>query len=173
MNDQERAAYVLLLSRTRDEFLASVSGITEEQSRQKPAPDRWSIIECTEHVISAERGMLIMISQRCTPRTTPAPDREQDFLRHGADRTRKHVAPEQVRPTGRYATFAEAVEKFREHRANSIAFVSNCRNDLRAVEMEHPIGGKINAQECLAILAMHPARHAAQILEIRESLGIS
>ena len=172
MDDRSRGEYLLLLARTRDEFLSSLIGVTEEQSRQKPAADRWSILECTEHVVNAERGMLIMITQRCTPRTAPAPDREQELLRHAADRTRKHNAPEQVRPTGRYATLAEAVEKFAEHRARSIDYVSNCRDDLRAIEMQHPMGGKINAQECLAILAMHPSRHAAQIREIRESLGL-
>jgi hypothetical protein len=39
--------------------------------------------------------------------------------------------------------------------------------------MQHPIGGMVTAQECLAILAMHPARHAAQVREIRQSLGLS
>ena len=52
-------------------------------------------------------------------------------------------------------------------------FVSNCQSDLKAVEIQHPIGGLVNAQECLAILAMHPARHAAQIREIREVLAFS
>jgi len=174
MNEKDRAEYLALLARTSEDFLSSLAGITEAQSRQKPTPETWSILECTEHVVAAERGMLIMITQHCTPRTTPsAKDREQDFLRHGADRTRKHVAPESVRPTGRYATLAEAADKFREHRTRTMEFVTTCQDDLRAVEMQHPIGGMVTAQECLAILAMHPARHAAQIREIRQSLGLS
>jgi uncharacterized damage-inducible protein DinB len=174
MNDQDRAEYLSILARTRDDFLSSLSGITEEESRQKPAPDSWSILECTEHVVAAERGMFIGITQRCTPRTSPgAMNREQEFLRSVADRARKLVAPEFVRPTGRYATLAEAVEKFREHRRRTIEFVSTCRDDLHAVELQHPVAGMVTAQECLAILAMHPSRHAAQIREIRQSLGLS
>jgi DinB superfamily len=174
MNDQDRAEYLAVLARTRDEFLSSLSGITEEQSRQQPSAESWCILECTEHVVTAERGMYIGITQRCTPRTSSgAANREQEFLRLGADRSRKRAAPEFVRPTGRYASLAEAVEKFREQRGQVIEFVSNCCNDLHAVEMTHPIAGVITAQECLAILAMHPARHAAQIREIRQSLGIS
>ena len=174
MNDQTRAEYLSILARTRDDFLLSLAGITEEQSRQKPAPDSWSILECTEHVVAAERGMFIGITQRCTPRTSPgAMNREQEFLRSVADRARKLVAPEFVRPTGRYATLAEAVEKFREHRHRTIEFVSTCRDDLHAVELQHPVAGMVTAQECLAILAMHPSRHAAQIREIRQSLGLS
>jgi hypothetical protein len=174
MNDQDRAEYLAILVRTRDEFLSSLSGITEEQSRQKPGADSWCILECTEHVVAAEHGMYIGITKRCTPRASPgAANREQEFLRLGADRTRKRAAPEFVLPTGRYASLAEAVEKFREQRGQVIEFVSTCRDDLHAVEMPHPIAGLITAQECLAILDMHPARHAAQIREIRQSLGIS
>ena len=174
MDDQARAEYLAILARTRDEFLSSLSGVTEEQSRRKPAADSWCILECTEHVVTAEQGMYIAITKRCTPRTSPgAANREQEFLRLGADRTRKRAAPEFVRPTGRYASLAQAVEKFREQRGQVIEFVSKCCDDLHAVEMPHPIAGVITAQECLAILAMHPARHAAQIREIRQSLGIS
>lgn len=174
MDERSRAEYLALLARTRDEFLGTLTGVTEEQARQKPGSDRWSILECTEHVVAAERAMLIMITERCTPRASmEVPDREQKILRSAADRTHKHVAPERVRPTGRYATLSEAIEKFREHRAHSMEFVSNCQSDLKAVEIQHPIGGLVNAQECLAILAMHPARHAAQIREIREVLAFS
>ncbi len=174
MNEHERTEYLAILARTRDEFLSSLAGVTEEQSRLKVAADSWSILECTEHVATAERGMFMGITQRCTPRTPPsAQNREQEFLRSVADRSRKLAAPEHVVPTGRYATLGEAVEKFREQRGKVIEYVSACRDDLHAVEMPHPIAGIITAQECLAILAMHPARHAAQIREIRQSLGIS
>ncbi len=102
-----------------------------------------------------------------------AQNREQEFLRSGADRSRKLAAPEFVAPTGRYANLGEAIEKFSEQRGKVIDFVSACHDDLQAVEMRHPVAGLITAQECLAILAMHPSRHAAQIREIRQSLGIS
>jgi hypothetical protein len=174
MNEQERSNYLDILTRTRDEFLSSLAGVSEEQARLKAAADRWSILECVEHVATAERGMFIGITQRCTPRVAAAAEsREKDFLRLGPDRSRKIAAPEFVRPTGRYATLGEAIEKFREQRGRVMEYVSTCHDDLHAVEMPHPVAGIITAQECLAILAMHPSRHAAQIREIRQSLGIS
>ena len=173
MNDQDRSEFLSDLARTRDEFLSSLAGVTEEQARRKPAPDTWSILECAEHVVAAERGMLIMITQRCTPRSSPPTTREHEISQIVRDRTRKQVAPDSVRPIGRIATLAEAAEKFREHRARSIEFVTTCQTDLRAFEIQHPVGGLVTAQECLAILTAHPARHAAQIREIRHSLGLS
>src|SRR5271155_3390550 len=117
MDDQARAEYLAILARTRGEFLSSVSGITEEQSRRKPSAEGWSILGCTEHVVTAEQGVGVGLTRRCPPRTSlGAANREQDFLRHGADRTRKRAAPEFVRPPVRYASLAEALEKFREQR---------------------------------------------------------
>jgi len=75
-------------------------------------------------------------------------------------------------PTGRFATLTDAVARFRELRAHTIEFVAACRADLRDVEVPHPIGGLVTGQECLALLAIHPARHAAQIREVREALGL-
>ncbi len=173
MDEQDRSKFLDLLARTREEFLSTLTGVTEEQARLKPAPDAWSILECAEHVVGAERGMLIMIKTRCTPRAFRAPERDDEILRAIADRSRKQVAPEAVRPAGRYATLAEAAEKFREHRANSIQFVTDCHDDLTAVEVYHPVGRMVSGRECLTILAMHPTRHAAQVREIRQTLGIS
>jgi hypothetical protein len=173
MDAQDRAEFLAVLNQTRDDFLSSIAGVTDEQSRQKPDPDRWSILECAEHVVAAERIMYIMVTERCTPRTTPPTTREREIFARATDRSRKAVAPERVRPTGRIANLAEAAEKFREHRARSIELVNTCEKDLRALEIQHPMAGLVTAQECLAILAMHPGRHAAQIRELRQSLGIA
>ena len=40
----------------RDEFLASVDGVTEEQAAAKPAAG-WSILECAEHVAIVEENL--------------------------------------------------------------------------------------------------------------------
>ena len=164
-----------VLERTRDEFLGAVAGVSEEQARLKPSSDRWSILECAEHVVSAERGMFTAITQRSAPlsfRRRMARPREEGFLRNGTDRSRKFTTSASLAPTGRLATLADAVKKFREVRAHTIEFVASCRADLRDIEVPHPIGGLVTGQECLALLAVHPARHAAQIREVREALGL-
>ena len=162
-----------VLERTRDDFLNAVAGVSEDQARLKPSSDRWSILECAEHVVSAERGMFTAITQRSAPLSSPnGHGREEGFLRNGTDRSRKYTTSASLAPTGRFATLAEAVARFRELRAHTIEFVAACRADLRDIEVPHPIGGLVTGQECLALLAVHPARHAAQIREVRQSLGL-
>lgn len=173
MNEHDRQKMLSVLERTRDEFLGAVAGISEEQARLKPSSDRWSILECAEHVVSAERGMFTAITQRSAPLSSPNEHgREDGFLRNGTDRSRRYTTSASLAPTGRIATLEDAIKKFRELRAHTIEFVASCRADLHDIEVPHPIGGLVTGQECLALLAVHPARHAAQIREVREALGL-
>jgi hypothetical protein len=171
MNEKDRKEMLSLLARTRDEFLASVEGVSEEQARLKPSPERWSIVACVEHVVVAEHAMYVGITTRRTPCIPAEKGREQIFLANVADRNRKINAPESARPTGRFGMLAQNVEKFRENRARTIEFVESCSEDLRAFELQHPMAGLISAHECLAILSMHPSRHAKQVHEIRKSFA--
>ena len=173
MDEHDRQIMLSVLERTRDDFLRAVAGVGEDEARLKPSSDRWSILECAEHVVSAERGMFTAITQRSAPLSSPnGHGREEGFLRTGTDRSRRYTTSASLVPTGRFATLTDAVARFRELRAHTIEFVAACRADLRDVEVPHPIGGLVTGQECLALLAIHPARHAAQIREVREALGL-
>src|SRR5258706_15364724 len=57
MTAQERAQLVQWLKDSQKEFLAAVSDLTDEQWKWKPAPARWSVGECAEHILLSE-GML-------------------------------------------------------------------------------------------------------------------
>ena len=67
MDEHDRQMMLSVLERTRDDFLKAVAGVSEDEARLKPSSDRWSILECAEHVVSAERGMLIAITLRSAP----------------------------------------------------------------------------------------------------------
>src|SRR6185437_15709719 len=121
-----------LLQETRDVFLNSFAGITEEQSRMKPAPDRWSVLDTVEHLTIAETVQLRLISTQCTPRPVDAPNREYAFLEMIPNRTRKMESPEGAKPIGRFATLAEAAEQFKKTRGNVIRFLEQYTEDLRA-----------------------------------------
>jgi len=60
------------LQETRDIFLNSFAGVTEEQSRVKPAPDRLSVLDTIEHLTTAEGIQLKLISTQRTPRAADA-----------------------------------------------------------------------------------------------------
>jgi uncharacterized damage-inducible protein DinB len=174
MDAPDRNQILQLLAESREALCAAAANVSEEKARIRPAPDRWSVLDCVEHVAITEHFMLTTISTKLTP-APPSGDRarEELLLRELTNRTRKISAPDRARPTGRFPTLAAAIEQFNQSRARSIDFVEHCDKDLRAHTAPHPLFGPITCQEYLIILALHPARHAVQIREVRGELGFS
>jgi uncharacterized damage-inducible protein DinB len=163
-----------LLRESREKFLGSFTGLSEEQGRMKPAPDRWCVLETIEHLTTAEGIQLKLLQTQRLPRPADAPNREQVFLQVVAERARKMQSPEVAVPCGRFASLAAAAEQFKNIRASVIQFVEQADGDLRATEVKHPhpAAGMVSTCEMLVIIAKHAERHAKQIQEIRGALKV-
>jgi uncharacterized damage-inducible protein DinB len=163
-----------LLRESREKFLSSIADVSDEQSRLHPTPDCWSILDTFEHLTSAEGIMLNLVTANRRPRTADAPNREQVFMQVVADRSRKMQSPEGGRPRGRWTNLAEAAAQFKTSRDCTIQFVEQNTEDLRATEVTHPhpVAGTVSTYEMLIIMAKHAERHAKQIEEIKNTLGL-
>jgi hypothetical protein len=159
------------LKETRDTFLAGVSGITEAQAKFKPAPDRWSIEECAEHLALVESGLLARLAQEWSPsERIERPERQLELRELGMNREIKRQAPQRVHPTGRFGSLSKALEQFVENREKTIAYLGNCQDDLHARTVAHPIA-TMTCHELVVMMAGHTLRHLAQIREIRAAPG--
>src|ERR1700680_1562663 len=54
MTAGERTKVMNWMEESRLEFMAAIDGVTEEQWKWKPAPERWSVGETAEHIVLAE-----------------------------------------------------------------------------------------------------------------------
>jgi hypothetical protein len=162
LDDLERGSQAL-----RD----ALRGIGEEQAALRPGPDRWSVLDCVEHLAVVEEYLLGQL-EAATPALTPVGTalREARIAERAGDRSRPVEAPEFVRPRGRFATLAEALRCFESVRGRTVRFVECCQKDLRQQATTHPLIGAVNGHEILLMMALHPARHAKQIAEIRAAL---
>jgi len=173
MDAADRQLILKLLADSRAELVSAAAGVSEEQSRIRPAPDSWSILDCVEHVAIVENFLYNSLTTGLTAAPSLADrSREEMFLRRAADRATKFSAPERARPTGRFPSLAAAVEKFQDNRARTVEYVERCDKDLRSYSVPHPVLGPISGQEFLIVLVLHAARHAAQIREVRRALSI-
>lgn len=172
--EADNAVLIALLRETEQKFLNSFSGISDDQSRIRPAEASWSVLETVEHLTLAERTMLRLIMSARRPRSADLPNREELFLAVASDRSRKLEAPEGARPTGRFASLDEAAAQFRAAREAAIHFVQGSTENLRATEMTHPhpAAGTVSTYEMLIVMAKHAERHALQIEETKSRLGI-
>jgi hypothetical protein len=171
MSPQETTEIVQALKDSRAEFHAAAAGVAEAQANVNPAPDRWSVLDCVEHIAIAEGRFLGWLEN---PEAAPPPpmDREKEakLLAGVASRVNRAQAPEPVRPTGRFATLAEALAEFDAARARSIAFAESKGAGLYSLAARHPFFGPLNGAEVAILMVAHSRRHAAQIKEVRAAL---
>jgi hypothetical protein len=161
----------------RQVLLAELDGLSEDLAARTPGPGRWSVRECVEHLSLVEDYLFAQLTSSQITASQPSQKpvgsrmRENSILKRGADRTRPLEAPEMVRPTGRFATLAEALAAFVTSRDQTVHYVRTNNEDPRARAAHHPLLGPVNCQEILLIMAVHPHRHAAQIREIRQAIS--
>ncbi len=173
METADREQLLRFLNASRKKLVESTEGLTDEQVKMRPAEGRWSVLECVEHAALVEDAMFNTLTTKMVPAETEHDrTREQSIIRGTTDRSRKIDAPDGVRPAGKFATLADALAHFERSRAHTIEYVSTCDLDLRGQTVSHPRLGALSGQEFMIILALHPARHALQILDVRESLGL-
>lgn len=162
---EEREALLKMLIEGQEAYLACLADISEDLAQGRNQESGWCILECAEHVAVAEGQMLRMWQKLASPGTTDRTKDEQ--VRLAAIRgERKAQAPERSRPSGRYSSLAEAREKFIANRQASIDFLRETGDDLRSKTVPHPLIGVVDGYQLFLIMALHPARHAAQINEI-------
>jgi len=157
------------LESAREELIAAVSGLTDEQARTRPAPDRWSVLECLEHVSFVERRFLGMVkgSEAGTPAERDAA-KEATLKERMQDRVNRRTAPDAVRPSGKYGSVSEALQDFNAARDETLRFAAAEGPNLLTRSANHAVLGPLNGVEALLLIAGHGRRHTVQMREAAE-----
>ena len=172
MTDAEKSALVANLEKSSANFQKSIEGVTEAQWNYKAAPDRWSLAECSEHIIAAEsfiRGAIAGSLKEPAAAEALADARKDGMIEAVVlDRSKKFQAPEPLQPNAKkFATPAEAIAAFQAERAKTIE-LSQGSGDLRAHAAPHPVAGSLDAYSWFIFLSAHTGRHTLQIEEVKE-----
>lgn len=157
---------------TTAELKKQVAGLSEAQLQFKPAPDKWSISQCLEHIIRSERMIFDMAKKGLDQ--DPQPERRQeikltdDNLKNAlTDRTHKYQAPKELQPEGIYKDVKKAMADFTAARQPVLDYIKKAdAEDLRNHVSESPTG-PIDGYQALMFIAAHSARHTKQIAEIK------
>lgn len=174
MAPETRSEILQMLEDSRQEFNDSVAGLSEAQAQASPAAGRWSVLQCVEHVTVVEERFLGRLEQApLLPEPRVDQQKEADLIARIPNRSARAEAPEAVWPAGRFPTLAEALAQFNAGRARTLRFAEQRAADLHSLATEHARFGPMNGIEMLLIIAGHGRRHAAQIRETREALGVA
>ena len=171
MAPSETIEIIEILERSKEDFHAAASGLPESLANTRPEENRWSVLECVEHVATVEE---IFLKRLAGGEYTEAPPedkvKEAALAARVVDRSTRRQAPETVVPKGRFASLAEGLERFHAARGRTVQFARERAAELYSLASAHPVFGPLNGVEALTIIAFHSRRHAEQIREVRSAL---
>jgi hypothetical protein len=158
------------LEATKKDVLDATAGLSPAQWNFKPAPDRWSIAECMEHIAAAEDFIRDNIVNGVM-KAPPAPGRDvaaidAAILENVPARKTKVQAPDPIKPTNRYGSPEGSIRHFVESRAITEEFLKTTPG-LRDHAADSPSGAKWDAYEFILLIAAHSERHTNQIKEVK------
>ena len=159
--------------KTRKTIEDHINGLSEKQMSFKPAPNRWSVSQCLEHIIKTEKMLFGMT--KTALEAEPNPDRkdevkmsDEDLIAGITDRSSKVQTSESLMPNGTYESPEAALEAFDEQRDEIMDFINDqTEEDLRNHISDSPFG-PVDGYQSLLFIAGHTARHTLQIEEVMQ-----
>ena len=173
LTPEEREAALKLFQTTHDNFIKSISGLSQKQWTFKPAPDRWSVAEVAEHITVSETTIMglirhpLMQSPAAPEKREQVKGKDEIIVQRVPDRSHKAQAPEILRPTRRWATEADLTKAFEDARKANMEYIRTTNDDLRDHFFDHPVFGTLDGYQWLLLIGTHSARHTAQIEEVK------
>jgi hypothetical protein len=160
----ERKQLLDHLAQSQQAFEQALRGVTPAQAKFKAAPDKWSVMDCAEHLTKAESFLFGRV-QDGLKAAVEAKSRatDDDVLDGWGTRKQKVKAPPVITPTGEWADLAAIQKEFTARRARTIQFVETTKADLRG---QTCCGGMDLYQQLLGLSA-HTLRHVDQMREVK------
>jgi uncharacterized damage-inducible protein DinB len=171
----ERELALQNLAESRERLLRMAHSLSREQLHFRPAPGRWTVAECLEHIVTVETRLL----DRIQTTLEKGPDSSRRSALEGQDaalvartvgRVQRFAAPEILVPTGRVPD-EQLLHEFEAARQRSCDFAASTQADLRGHFFQHPIFGDLDLYQWLLMIAAHCDRHRVQSEEVIASEG--
>jgi hypothetical protein len=176
LTQEERNRAVAELEGSKKAFLDATKGLSPAQWNFKPAPERWSVAECSEHIALAEGYIFGLVSEKIVrapanpEKRDAAKGKDEVLVKMLQDRSHKATAPEAIDPAKQASmTPEESVKLFLDSRAHTIEYIKTTQEDLRDHLFDHPVPaiGTLDAYQWILLISGHSRRHTLQILEVK------
>jgi DinB superfamily len=173
MTPAERDKLLKSLEESHERLLLMAKNLSREQLHYRPAPDRWTVAECLEHISMVEARVLGAIQKTLEagpdPSKRSALEGKDDSIIPGAvARITRFKAPEPLVPTGRCPD-DQLLKEFEGTRQQTRAFAVSTTADLRHHFYKHPALGDLDLYQWMLLIAGHCDRHRVQSEEVMAS----
>lgn len=178
LTPEEAIRLVDLLLSSQKDFVAALEDTPADAWNWKPAPDRWSVAECAEHIVRTERTLFETAKRALAAPADPdwrakTAGKAELITRVMPDRSGPRAqAPQEVRPTEGLSR-VEVLARFHRTRAELLELLQQEDLPLHRHLEEHPfpVFGWLSAYEWTIYVPLHTIRHTRQILEVQGSEG--
>lgn len=178
---EERQQLLELLDDSESNFLRLLAGVSDAQWGWKPAPDRWSVGECAEHIVLSNEALL------SSAKTALAGEADPDWAEKTKGKTELlmqvmpnrrpggaggAIAPQEIRPKGELSR-SELIERFSALYGEARQLVSESAEPWKAHTEAHPfpIFDPLSAYQWALYVPLHTTRHSRQMIEVMETDG--
>jgi uncharacterized damage-inducible protein DinB len=175
MTPAERQYALQHLAESRERLLRMAQELTREQLHYCPAPGRWTVAECLEHIVMVETrifgGIQKALESGPDASRRSALEGQDDMLITGAaNRVGRFQAPQPLVPTGRWPD-EQILQEFEAARERTREFAASTQADLRRHFFPHRAFGELDLYQWLLLIAGHCDRHRGQSEEVMSSPG--
>ena len=165
-----------ILNSSLVKFNSAVNNLSETQLNFRPAPVKWTIAECIEHIALAELEFPKILQSEMQQPSNPdlrskIRIKDEEIQPKMTSKTWKAKSPEIFKPSNKFSNVKEAIIAFQNQRNRTIAYVEITKDDLRNHYWKHPLTGKIDLYQTLLLMSAHLERHIEQIENIKSSVG--
>jgi len=131
-----------------------LEGVSEEQSKWKPNPEKWSILEVVNHLYDEEKDDF---------------RKRLDLTLHAPTDDWPGIDPENWVKTHEYSKndFHQSVNNFLEERKRSLEWLNTLPDLAWEQTHHHPIIGPLSAADLLAAWAAHDYLHLRQLSDLQ------
>lgn len=166
MTSLERRRLAAHLEMTVSWLDSEVAGLSEAQSRFRPAAGSWSILEVVEHLAVCERiywkDFQDAMRGPAAARTQPKSD--DGVLWYGIDRSERQKAIAAEDAKGQLRNVETGMATIRRLRAKMLDYARTTGDDLRGHFVERE---QCDAYQWFLLISTHMQRHILQIREIK------
>jgi len=172
IDNKERKYASSLLKETKSDLVKTVKGLSETQLNFKAAPDKWSVKECVFHIALSEKNLWDLVEAQMKQPANPEKRSEikmtdEQLVKMMEDRSFKVKTSESFEPkNASWKTVDEAMDYFKDLRAEHIKYIKNTTEDLRNHVVTMPFGALDCYQVCL-MMGSHSNRHTQQLNEVK------
>jgi len=177
----ERQQLLDFLYESENMYLGLLAAVSDAQWNWKPAPERWSVGECAEHIMRSNEALFASVQAAMARAADPewqekTKGKTELLLRVMPNRNPGGAggatAPQEIRPTGEFSR-AEIVHRFKQLYSTLRTFLEDTDRPLKDHIEPHPfpVFDPLNAYQWAIYVPLHTIRHSKQMIEVMETEG--